>query len=73
MKSDDCQDFFINEIDMWRYYKEFILEYLNHSLVRNEPTKAKIKNTYDVCRNILKEYFGNITTNRIFQFLDDPI
>jgi len=73
MNSDDCQEFYIHENDLIRYYKEFVLKSLKDKLDGKQTPLENIKNIYIVCRNVLKEYFVNIASTRILRNLDELV
>jgi len=73
MNGDDCQEFYIHENDLIRYYKEFVLQSLKDKLNGSEASLENIKQIYIVCRNILKEYFVNIASTRILRNLDELV
>jgi hypothetical protein len=73
MNGDDCEEFYIHENDLIRYYKEFFLQSLKDKLSGNENSLENVKQIYIVYRNILKKYFVNIASTRILSLFDELV
>ncbi len=73
LESDSHQTLFIHENDLIRYYRDFLIDNLNQSLSQEQPYEKILKDSYEVARMILREYFESIGSSRILRSLGDVV
>jgi len=71
MGAGDCQEFFIHETDLIRYYREVVFGTLHKNLEGDTRSIEKIRSIYQVTRSLLQEYFINIASSRILRNLKE--
>lgn len=68
--SQENQSLYIHENDLIRYYNDFLIVNLRRSLNREEPFEKILADSFEVSKQILKEYFDSIGSARILRCLN---